>query len=80
MAFQAQPFYFLLPAIILLGLFLFLPALLTIYYAFTDYYLLTPDQRQFVGLRNFTQIFGDPVFLRSLQNITIFVVGIIIFK
>ncbi|WP_252312163.1 carbohydrate ABC transporter permease [Sinobaca sp. H24] len=80
LAFQAQPFYFLLPAIILLGLFLFLPALLTIYYAFTDYYLLTPDQRQFVGLRNFTQIFGDPVFLRSLQNITIFVVGIIIFQ
>ncbi|MFG6150105.1 carbohydrate ABC transporter permease [Halobacillus sp. B23F22_1] len=77
-SFHIQPFYFLLPALILLGVFLFLPALLTIYYAFTDYYLLTPDQREFVGFSNFTQLFSDPVFMKSLQNISIFVVCIII--
>ncbi|MCP3028468.1 carbohydrate ABC transporter permease [Halobacillus sp. A5] len=76
--FHIQPFYFLLPAMVLLGIFLFLPALLTIYYAFTDYYLLTPDQREFVGFSNFTQLFSDPVFMKSLQNISIFVVCIII--
>ncbi|WP_431801014.1 carbohydrate ABC transporter permease [Halobacillus andaensis] len=76
--FHVQPFYFLLPALILLGIFLFLPALLTIYYAFTDYYLLTPDQREFVGFSNFAQLFSDPVFMKSLQNISIFVVCIII--
>ncbi|WP_101845675.1 carbohydrate ABC transporter permease [Halobacillus sp. Marseille-P3879] len=77
-SFHVQPFYFLLPALILLGIFLFLPALLTIYYAFTDYYLLTPDQREFVGFSNFAQLFSDPVFMKSLQNISIFVVCIII--
>ncbi|MFB5661250.1 carbohydrate ABC transporter permease [Alteribacillus sp. HJP-4] len=76
--FHIQPFYFLLPALVLLGTFLFLPSLLTIYYAFTDYYLLTPDSRQFVGFSNFTQLFSDPVFIKSLQNITIFVVCIIV--
>ncbi|MFD1068042.1 carbohydrate ABC transporter permease [Oceanobacillus locisalsi] len=72
-----QPYYFLLPAIILLGLFLFLPVLLTIYYAFTDYYMLTPGDRSFVGLDNFTQLTSDPVFMESLKNIGLFVICII---
>jgi len=76
--FHLQPLYFMLPAIILLGVFLFLPAILTIYYAFTDYYLLTPDQREFVGFSNFAELFTDPVFMKSLQNIVVFVVCIII--
>ncbi|WP_082235297.1 carbohydrate ABC transporter permease [Halobacillus massiliensis] len=76
--FHFQPLYFLLPALLLLGIFLFLPSLLTIYYAFTDYYLLTPDQRQFVGFSNFVQLFSDPVFLTSFQNISVFVVCIIV--
>lgn len=68
---------FLTPALILLGTFLVIPALMAIYYAFTDYYLLTPDQRQFVGLQNFIEIFKDPTFLQSLKNIALFVVFVI---
>lgn len=68
---------FLTPALILLGTFLVIPALMAIYYAFTDYYLLTPDQRQFVGLQNFIEIFKDPIFLQSLKNIALFVVFVI---
>lgn len=68
---------FLTPALILLGLFLIIPALLAIYYAFTDYYLLTPDKRQFVGLTNFIEIFKDPIFFQSLKNIILFVVCVI---
>lgn len=74
---QLQPYYFLLPALLLLGVFLFIPLLLTVYYAFTDYYLLTPDERHFVGLDNFKQIFSDPVLTASLRNIGLFVLLII---
>jgi len=68
---------FLAPALLLLGLFLVIPALLAIYYAFTDYYLLTPDKRQFVGLANFIEIFKDTIFLQSLKNIVVFVLCVI---
>jgi fructooligosaccharide transport system permease protein len=68
---------FLLPALTLLGLFLILPTIMTIYYAFTDYYLLTPDQREFVFLDNFINLFKDPIFIQSLKNIALFVVFVI---
>lgn len=68
---------FLSPALIILGLFLFLPTLLSIYYAFTNYYVLTPDQTQFIGLDNFKRLFSDSVFITSLKNIAKFVVFII---
>ncbi|WP_221568232.1 carbohydrate ABC transporter permease [Pseudalkalibacillus sp. A8] len=68
---------FLTPALILMGLFFILPALMAIYYAFTDYYLLTPDDKQFIGLENFIQIFNDTVFMQSLKNIIIFVACVI---
>ncbi|MGB8460907.1 MAG: sugar ABC transporter permease, partial [Priestia megaterium] len=37
---------FLGPALLLLLLFLIIPAIMSVYYAFTDYYLLTPDMRK----------------------------------
>ncbi|WP_174614753.1 carbohydrate ABC transporter permease [Virgibacillus ihumii] len=68
---------FLLPALILLGTFLLLPALMAVYYAFTDYYLLTPQDKNFVGFANFIELFKDPIFIQSLKNITLFVVCVI---
>ncbi|MBM7553563.1 carbohydrate ABC transporter permease [Thalassobacillus pellis] len=68
---------FMSPALILLGTFLLLPALMAVYYAFTDYYLLTPQDKKFIGLENFVQLFNDPVFLQSLKNIFIFVICVI---
>ena len=68
---------FLTPALILMGLFLILPAVMAIYYAFTDYYLLTPGEKAFVGLENFIQLFSDPIFLQSMKNIGIFVLCVI---
>ena len=65
------------PALILLGIFLVIPVFMVVYYSFTDYYLLTPDQRQFVGLSNFVQLFKDPIFIKSIFNTLKFVVWII---
>ncbi|VTS72458.1 carbohydrate ABC transporter permease [Streptococcus australis] len=68
---------FLAPALILLGIFLVIPVGMVIYYAFTDYYLLTPDERKFVGFENFIQLIKDPIFLKSFLNTLKFVVWII---
>ncbi len=68
---------FLGPALLLLLLFLIIPAIMSVYYAFTDYYLLTPDTRKFVGLDNFINLFKDPIFLKSLVNTLKFVVWVI---
>jgi len=68
---------FLGPAFLLLLLFLIIPAIMSVYYAFTDYYLLTPDMRKFVGLDNFINLFKDPIFLKSLVNTLKFVVWVI---
>ena len=50
---------------------------MAVYYAFTDYYLLTPDLRKFVGFDNFIKLFKDPIFLKSLSNTLKFVVLVI---
>lgn len=74
---NAEPYYFLMPAIILLGIFLFAPSILSMYYAFTDYYLLTPNDTEVVGGNNFKKLMSDPIFIQSLKNIVKFVVIII---
>lgn len=70
-------YLFLSPSLLILGTFLFLPTLLSIYYAFTNYYLLTPDATTFVGFDNFIKLFSDPLFMQSLKNIGQFVIFII---
>lgn len=68
---------FLAPALILLGIFLVILVGMVIYYTFTDYYLLTPDERKFVGFENFIRLTKDPIFLKSFLNTLKFVVWII---
>ena len=68
---------FLSPALILLAIFLVIPVGMVFYYAFTDYYLLTPDARQFIGLENFQRLIKDPIFINSIWNTAKFVVWII---
>lgn len=68
---------FLSPALVLLTIFLIIPVVMVFYYAFTDYYMLTPDARKFVGLANFVKLAQDPTFMKSILNTAKFVVWII---
>lgn len=68
---------FLAPALILLTIFLIIPVCMVFYYAFTDYYLLTPDARQFIGFANFKRLFEDQLFIKSIWNTGKFVIWII---
>lgn len=74
---QVIGYFFIMPAIILLLLFLFIPAGMSIYYSFTNYNILAPQDRVFIALQNYVQIFKDPVFIKGLQNVLLFVVFII---
>lgn len=62
---NAVAYMFLGPALLILFMFLVVPSIMAVYYAFTDYYLLTPDLRQFIGFDNFIKLFQDPIFLKK---------------
>ncbi len=72
-----KAFLFLLPALILGTLFIILPISLSIIYGFTDYYLLTPDETKFVGLKNFAEMLKDPMVIKAFKNTAYFVVMVI---
>lgn len=60
------------PAVVLLIVFVVVPLVLTFALAFTDARLVSPTPARFVGLDNFTRLFDDPVFFKSLRNTAYF--------
>lgn len=71
----------LLPAVALAFLFILLPILYSLGYAFTDYYLLQPDKINFVFLENFAGIFKEisakGMLYNAIKNTVTFVVGVV---
>ncbi|GET10359.1 carbohydrate ABC transporter permease [Ligilactobacillus agilis] len=74
---QVLGYMFILPALVLLLLFLFIPSIMSFYYSFTDYNMLTPQAKVFIGLKNYISLFSDEVFIKSLKNVLLFVVFIV---
>jgi ABC-type sugar transport system permease subunit len=72
----AVPYYFLLPAVILVGGLLIWPFLSTAYLSFTEYSGL--GGARFVGLENYLSFVQDPILLRSLSNTLLWVIGSLI--
>jgi len=56
---SATAYLMLLPAVILAFLFILLPILYSLGYAFTDYYLLRPNDINFIYLDNFKDFFEE---------------------
>ncbi len=71
----------MLPAILLAFLFILLPILYSLGYAFTDYFLLRPNDIHYIGFDNFKQIFaeiGDKgQMFYAIKNTVIFVVCVV---
>ncbi len=65
------------PALFGLSLFLFLPFLLALLFAFTNLRLGSPLPLEFVGFKQFLRIFGDPGFLRALGNNLLFAIVVV---
>lgn len=71
----------LLPAVALGFLFVLLPIIYSLGYAFTDFWLLDPEAMEFNGLDNFRQIINDIKqkgdMYHAIINTSIFVVGVV---
>ena len=67
------PFLFLIPALLLLLSFRYIPAVSAIYHSFT--YWNIPEPGEFIGLQNYQALFDDPIFIKSLGNILKYMVG-----
>ncbi len=77
---KAAAYIFIFPAVVLLFLFLILPAFSTIRYAFTDYNIMRPDSIAFNGLNNFKELFGDANFKKALANTFYFALIVVPFQ
>ena len=74
---QAAGWAFLAPALVLIGVFFFVPVIAGLVMSLTDfdiYAIGSPDSIRFMGLENYRQVLADPEFWRALRNTLYFVV------
>ncbi len=69
------PYLFLLPALLILGLTVFYPALQAFYLSFTRYDLIDPPQ--WIGVANFRRLWADPIFWQTLRNTLLYLVCVV---
>ena len=70
----------LAPAGVLMITFLLIPIGLTFVLAFTNARLISPEPAKFLGMANFTRLFDNETFWRSLINTLVFAVVIVPFQ
>lgn len=68
---RAEPYLYMLPAIVFVGIFLLYPAAYTLYISFTDWDGLNPPQ--FVGLQNYISLVRERAFDTSATNTVLWV-------
>ena len=66
-------FLFILPALIFLVIFAFIPFLQIVLYSFLDYNLL--NEGQFIGFKNYSKLFSDQVFWMTLLNSFLYILA-----
>lgn len=83
---QRMGYIFVLPNMLIFGIFILLPMILNFFYAFTGGTALFPEDRAFVGMQNFETLFDcehfflpntcrQDLFPRAVMNTTVFVVS-----
>nr|WP_241840661.1 sugar ABC transporter permease [Fictibacillus sp. S7] len=71
------PYFFIAPALLLLGLFSLFPIVVALVISFTDISLESLgdwSSIRFVGLENYLEVFKDPIFMKSLFNTLFYVI------
>jgi putative chitobiose transport system permease protein len=74
---QLTPYLFLLPAMTVLGIAVFWPALQAFYISFTEYGYDITAAPEFVGLKNFQRLWADPVFWQTLRNTLLYLICVV---
>lgn len=70
---RTSRYWYLVPAVVLVGVFLVLPFLWTAFWSFTDYSGL--GAAQFAGLSNYLTLLQDPILFTSFANTLLWTVG-----
>ncbi len=65
------------PSVLLLFIWMIVPLLMTIWFSFRVYRLLTPDRTGFVGFSNYTWFFNSPDFWLAISNTLLLVGGVL---
>jgi len=74
---KLTPYLFLLPALLILGLTVFWPALQAFYLSFTRYEYDLTQAPQWVGWENFQRLWTDAVFWQTLGNTVLYLVCVV---
>jgi len=68
-------YFFILPALISLCIFFYLPVIATFYLSFTRYNIL--QSPQWIGIKGYTRLLANSLFWKSLQNTAVYSLGYI---
>ncbi|MGA7933463.1 MAG: sugar ABC transporter permease [Kovacikia sp.] len=74
---RLTPYLFLIPALLVLGLTVFYPALQAFYLSFTRYEYDLTQPPLWIGLKNFRRLFADPVFWQTFRNTLLYLVCVV---
>lgn len=74
---RGTPYFFLAPALILMSLTVFWPAIQAFYLSFTRFEYDLTQAPEWVGLVNFQQLAQDRVFWQTLGNSLVYLVGVV---
>ncbi|MES1025610.1 sugar ABC transporter permease [Gloeocapsa sp. BRSZ] len=74
---KLTPYLFLLPALLILGLTVFWPALQAFYLSFTRYEYDLTQPPQWIGWENFQRLWTDAVFWQTLGNTVLYLVCVV---
>lgn len=74
---NVKTFLYLLPAIVIFGIFVFYPVAYTIYLSFFDWNMISP-QKDFVGFENYINVFTDPETLQVLKNTLFYIIVLVL--
>ena len=74
---KATPYLFLLPAITLLGLTVFIPAIGAFALGFTRFEYDLTQLPQWVGLDNFVRLKDDELFLKAVWQTILYILGVV---
>jgi putative chitobiose transport system permease protein len=74
---RLTPYWFLLPALIMLGLTVFYPALQAFFLSFTQFEYDLTQPPVWIGLKNFQRLFRDPIFWQTFRNTFLYLVCVV---
>ena len=72
-------FFFCIPGLLMLAIFVYFPLIENIIYSFQSF-SLSSTSREFVGLNNYRELFSDPIIWQSIKNNLLYAVISILFQ